>query len=347
MNINNNDCYKQQINKIAENLPGDFSVLVTGASGLIGSCLTDVFLSAGHTYGKRIKVFILGRNERKLRERYSYIDTDQLTYVIQDISKPLMMDESVDYIIHAASNADPVSYALSPVETLLTNIYGTNNILEYCKKHKKTRMLLTSTFEAYGKIKGQDIYKENDSGETDLNAIRSCYPESKRCAEILSRCYQKEYGVDFVIARLCSVYGPTMSSRDSKAHAQFIRNGLLGEDIVLKSKGEQKRTYCYVMDAISAIIHILFKGISGEAYNVSNEEGIVSIADVASEVARICGTKVVYDIPNEIELNGFSRPQNCILDNRKLKELGWTGHYSLHDGLVSTIRILQETGQLI
>ena len=180
-----------------------------------------------------------------------------------------------DYIIHGASNADPISYAKYPVETITTNVIGANNVLEYGKKHQNCKITFLSTFEVYGQTT-HDEYKELDFGLVDFNVFRSCYPESKRVMEILSRCYVDEYGVNVNVARLSSVYGPTMSPNDSKAHAQFLRNALGNEDIVMKSKGLAKRTYTYVFDASTAILMILFRGKTGECYNVSNENSIAS-----------------------------------------------------------------------
>jgi nucleoside-diphosphate-sugar epimerase len=200
---------------------------------------------------------------------------------------------------------------------------------------------MLSSFEVYGNAY-KDIYKESDSGVIEQNMIRSCYPESKRCMELLTRCYVEEYGVNALIGRLCSIYGPTMLKDDSKAHAQFIKNALRGEDIVLKSKGEQQRTYCYVLDAVTGILCALGKGAIGDAYNISNDESIVTIAEVAKTVADIIGTRVVFDIPDEIEKKGFSKPQNCILDNQKLKTLGWKGKYDIKTGLKECIIILKE-----
>ena len=341
MNIIESKEYREQVRRIARTIPErDCTVLITGASGLIGSCLTDVLLDASNNLNNKIKVIVLGRNEEILRKRFSYANPSTIRIIAQDIRNPLEIQEPIDYIINSASNADPRSYSLYPVETILTNVYGNNNLLEYCKKNKKTRILLTSTFEVYGKIDGCDIFQEDSSGEIDLNAIRSCYPESKRCAENLLRCYVKEYGVDGLIARLCSVYGPTMLKDDSKAHAEFIRNGIEGKDIRLISDGKQVRTYCYVMDAVSAILVVLFRGNKGESYNISNEKSVASIAEVADTVANIVGTNVIYALPEQ-EIS-YSRPQNCILDNHKLRDMGWSGQYTLKEGLSSTIHILKE-----
>lgn len=317
----------------------DGKILVTGASGLIGSCIVDLLLLSNE-YGRQFDVYALGRNAEKLKKRFESFATSSRFHIVeQDVRKPLDNSIKYDFIFHGASNADPRNYALYPVETMLINIEGATNILEYCKEHPDTKVLMMSTFEVYGNA-GKDVYSENDSCIVDVNKIRSCYPESKKCVEVLTHCYVDEYDVKAVICRLSSIYGPTMAKDDSKAHAQFIRNGLNGEDIVLKSKGEQRRTYCYVIDAVTGLLCVLAKGTVGEVYNIANENAVVSIAEVAQTVASIAGTKVVIQLPNELEKKGYSSPQNCILDNTKLKELGWSGHYDIFNGIKVCIDIL-------
>lgn len=338
--MTNNEIYRSALERVVPEIAiENGKILVTGASGLIGSCIIDLLMLANN-HGRAFDVYALGRNAGKLRRRFSAFDQSaSLHFVEQDICKPLGSAISYDYIIHGASNADPRNYAKYPAETMLINLEGAKNVLNYCKEHPSTKALMMSTFEVYGNA-GKDVYAESDSGIVDLNMIRSCYPESKRCMEILTRSYVEEYGVNAVIGRLCSIYGPTLAKDDSKAHAQFIRNGLKGEDIVLKSKGEQRRTYCYVIDAVTGLLCVLEKGTAGEAYNIANENAIVSIAGVAQNVAKIAGTKVVFEIPDDLEKKGYSKPQNCILDNTKLRKLGWKGHYDIHAGLKETMSIL-------
>ena len=338
----NNILYRESLEKaIPEIAIRDGRILVTGASGLIGSCLVDLLMLA-NDYGRNFEVYALGRNIEKLKKRFSAFDSSiMLHFIVQDIQMPLDNCIRYDYIVHGASNADPRNYALYPVETMLINLSGAKNVLNYCKDHPTTRSIMLSTFEVYGNA-DKDVYQESDVGAIDQNMIRSCYPESKRCMEILTRCYVEEYGANAVIGRLCSIYGPTMLSDDSKAHAQFIRNALRGEDIVMKSKGNQRRTYCYVIDAITGLLCVLGNGATGESYNISNEESVVTIAEVAKIVAEIAGTKVVFDIPDEIEKKGFSNPQNCVLDNQKLRLLKWKGKYDIKTGLKECIEILKE-----
>ena len=312
-------------------------VLVTGATGLIGSCLIDVLLEANRSYGTHFCVYAMGRSKEKLLSRFG--EAKEVHCISQNVTEPIEI-EKLDYIIHAASNADPRSYALYPVETIMTNILGAKNVLEYATG-KECRVLLTSTFEVYGKLDKEE-YSESDYGVVNLDLVRSCYPESKRTAESLFKSYSDEYKVDCVIARLSSIYGPTMQANDSKAHAQFLMNALAGQDIVLKSKGTQRRTYCYVMDAVSGILAVLFRGKAGEAYNVANDQSIATIAEVAQTIAKIAGTKVIFDLPDDVESKGFSRPQNCVLKTDKIKALGWNGKYRLNEGLNETFEILKE-----
>ena len=328
--------FKESIIDLSKEIPiksGDF--LITGATGLIGTCIINALIEANKN-GATFNIYAMSRSTEKIKSKFG----ECVIPVVQDVIDPLDDSHSYDYIIHCASNADPKSYATQPVETILTNILGNKNILDYCKKHPETRMLLTSTFEVYGSIDGVSLYKEDMSGVIDQTILRNGYPESKRSCELLLRSYVDEYNLNALIVRLPSVYGPTMLKSDSKAHAQFIKNALNHEDIVLKSKGEQTRTYGYVIDVVSGIFKVLFDGAKGEIYNISNEKSIASIADVAKTCASIVGTKVIFELPDEVEAKGFSRSKDCILDNTKLKSLGWNAKSSLEEGLRETIEEL-------
>ena len=339
MKISEIEEYRRSIEAIAAKIPAKKAgILVTGATGLIGSCLVDALLCCNRQFGAEYAVYVLGRSREKLESRFG--NDASLHFLIQDIAQPLDPSLELDYIVHAASNADPRSYGKFPVETIMTNVAGARSILDYCKG-KSTRALLTSTFEVYGKS-DKDEFVEDDFGLIDQNQLRSCYPESKRVSEILFRAYHEEYGVDCVITRLSSVYGPTMLRQDNKAHAEFIRNAVNGEDIVLKSEGLQRRTYTYVMDVVSGLLFALFHGAAGEAYNIANYDAIASIAGLAELIAGLAGTKVIFKTMTEEEKKGYSKPQNTILRTDKINDLGWRGEYGLRRGLEETLRIYRQ-----
>lgn len=344
MNIFENVTYLEQMKGLMTFLPDeDKSFLITGASGLIGSCLTDCLMYANIYEGRHFDVYALGRSEDKMRKRFDYAEgRNDLHFMVSDISFPLPNNVVFDYIFHAASNADPKSYALYPSETLLTNILGTKSVLDYAKNHKNCRILLTSTFEVYGDAGKNGSLTEDSVGAIDFHIMRNCYPASKICAELLCQSYAEQFNVDYVIARLSGVYGPTMSANDSKAQAQFVVSAQKGEDIVMKSKGTQIRSYCYVTDAVSALITIMHKGKSKEAYNVADENSIISIARFAKLSAEVGGVAVKFDSPDDIEVKGFSRPVNVVMENKKLKTLGWQSKYSCKEGILNTLLILRD-----
>ena len=343
MGIFENKYYQEDLNRIAEFLPNKkMSILITGATGLIGSCLIDALLYANYKFDRSYTLYATGRSEDKLKNRFSYaVDNGSLHFIVQDIRDAISDNIELDYIVNAASNADPRSYALYPVETIETNVVGTINALEYAKRHKGTKVILTSTMEVYGIVSGKDSYSENDYGIIDFNQVRAGYPESKRVAELLCRSYAEEYNVQAVIARLGYIYGPTMSETDNKVVAQFIRNIIKHEDIVLKSEGIQKRSYCYVADVVSGIFVALFKGAASEVYNIASQNSIITIKDMAEVAAEISGSKVIFELPSEVETKGSSEAQDVVLGIEKLQSLGWNPLYTIRAGLERTVKILE------
>ncbi|WP_063555753.1 NAD-dependent epimerase/dehydratase family protein [Clostridium ljungdahlii] len=341
MNIFENHNYQKDLKYAAGVLSIDRgTILITGATGLIGSFIIDTLVYANKYLNKSFKIIALSRSLEKMQKRFPYYKSMSIALWVQDVCEPLAVHDDIDYIINAASSADPGTYAKFPAETIVTNIIGTKNILDYAKKHKHTKVLLTSTMEVYGKTTESPL-AESNLGIVDFNEVRSSYPESKRTAELLCRSYCDEYGIYAIIARLGYIYGPTMTNTDNKVVAQFIRNCLNGQDIVLKSNGEQSRSYCYVADTVAGIFITLLHGKNGEAYNVANTESTTTIAEMARVVAEIASAKIVFDLPNEIEKKGFSKPMDAILDESKLKLLGYVPRYTLRDGLEQTIRILK------
>ena len=218
----------------------DKRVLITGASGLIGSFFVDVLMERNRAHSMGCSIWALGRNEEAARKRFfRYLDSPWFHFVPHDINDSLegKMDEAFDYILHLASNTHPVAYATNPVATITTNVLGTDHLLRYAVSHNVKRFVFASSNEVYGENRGDvEFFNETYCGYIDSNTLRAGYPESKRCGEALCQAYHKELGIDVVIPRFTRSYGPTMLMSDTKAVSQFIRNGIRGQDIVLKSR---------------------------------------------------------------------------------------------------------------
>lgn len=341
MQIFDHELYRQDLNWIDQALTvPSFRILITGATGLIGSCIVDALLYANRYLNGKYTVYAASRNLDKLKNRFSYITdgTEGIHFLEYDVCYPLEAELDLDYVIHAASNADPGSYAKYPSETILTNVIGIQNILEYARKHRCAQVLFTSTMEVYGQVDCDRMLKEEDYGRIPFQDIRSGYPESKRVAELLCRSYFAEYQVPVRIARLGYIYGPTMLPTDDKVIAQFIRNIVHFNDIHLKSCGVQRRSYCYVADAVQGLFWILLHGTDGEAYNVADKNSITTIRELAETAARSGNCKVIHDY------DPGSKPvpsgmMHAVLDTEKIEKLGWNPHYPLEDGLEQTKRI--------
>ena len=331
--------YKKDILRLfQQDLPWEVlsgtNILVTGATGLIGGCLVEtLMLNPRRDY----QVYASGRNEDRAKSRFRvFADDAAFHFVKYDVQEPLECDVNFDFIFHAASNASPNFFARKPVEVIKSNVDGVANLMEYGLNHQMKRFLYVSSGEIYGEGDGR-VFTEEYSGYVDCTKPRSCYPSSKRAAETLCVSYVEEYGADVVIARPCHVYGPYFTEQDNRVYAQFIRNVLHNEDIVMKSKGEQFRSWCYVVDCVSALLHILLKGKCNEAYNIADAESNVSIRTLAEIIAEIGERKVIMDLPDADEEKGFNVVSKSVFSTAKLESLGWSAMNHIDRGLRNTI----------
>ena len=337
----NNPLYQEDLNYILstngiELLKGK-SILITGATGMLGVMLIDALMAF-----KDVTVFAVGRDKEKAYNRLGeYFDNQFFRFIEQDVRNPFDSNLKVDYIIPAASNTHPLAYSQYPIETIMINIKGAENALDLACKCGGT-VVYTSTNEVYGNALGDEVFVEEYNGRLNLSNARSCYNESKRTAESLCQSYIAERGAKVKIARLCRVFGPTMLMSDSKASSQFIKKAIEGEDIILKSKGDQYYSYTYVADAVVGLLVVLINGAIGVPYNISSEKTNVHLKDFAQLCAEACGKKVVFELPSEAEQRGFSIASQAILSNERIKGIGYMPHYTMKDAIQRTIHILQQ-----
>ena len=321
------------------------SLLLTGATGLIGSFLVDVLLCKNRTEALDCTVYALGRSRERALERFSaYADDAKLKFVPYDAEKPFERDDigTVDYVLHLASNTHPVQYATDPIGTVATNIIGLYNMLDFAVKHRAERFAFASSNEIYGENRGDvEMFTEDYSGYINCNTLRAGYPESKRCGEALCQAYRAQKGLDVVIPRLTRTYGPTMRMDDSKAISQFLKRGVAGEDIVLKSAGTQYYSYQYVADSVSGLFTTVLDGMDGEAYNIAEAHSDIMLKDLAALIAGVNGKQVVFELPDAVESAGYSTATKARLNGNKLFALGWKPRYEIQTGIMRTIAILK------
>lgn len=330
MNLLDSGLYRSSLKRLSAGSRLDFlqekTVLITGASGMLGSCLVDLLSVWNETQAAPCRIAAASRNPEAARERFGPVWAEKwFSFHAQDICGSLAgLPEHADYIVHAASNADPVSMAKYPADTLLANVLGTKNLLDYGLAHGMKRFLFVSSGEVYGQPDASlEDFREDYCGPLDLSSPRTCYPEGKRAAEVLCRSYISQYGADAVVARPCHLFGPTMTGRDSRAASEFLRKAAAGEAIVLKSAGTLERSHCYVLDAVSALLLVLKDGVCGEAYNIADRRYQMTVREFAERAAAAGGRRVVYQCPTETERAGYSRAGRMVLSAEKLDRLGW------------------------
>ena len=317
------------------------TVMITGASGMVGSYMLYVLLMLNDEKHYGIKVDAVMRNVNKLPEEIR--NREDVNVVVADVTKDIPDVGEIDYIIHAASPASPLIMQNQPVETIAANTIGTFKTLELAKEKNAEGYLFISSREIYGQPdEGQEFFYENTYGFVDQLNPRSCYSEGKKAAETMCVCFHEEYGLNTKIARLAHTYGPGMSIYDGRVQADFLKNVYHNEDIVLKSEGTAVRTYTYIADAIAGMYRILLDS-EDIVYNIGNEAGKVSIRDLAEILVSIYperGLKLVFDIP-EGGTKGTAPYTLGILSSEKLRKLGWNPKYSVKDGFKRTLEYLE------
>lgn len=321
------------------------TVLITGASGMIGIYMLQTLTMLNDQSDYHIRVLAMLRNPNKLPEEIRI--RDDVEIVVHDVTEKLQIEEIVDYIIHAASPASPLIMQNHPVETIAANTLGTFHTLRLAKEKNAEGYLFISSREIYGQPgEGQEFFYEDTYGFVDQLNPRSCYSEGKKAAETMCVSYHEEYGLNAKIARLAHTYGPGMSIYDGRVQADFLKNVFHNEDIILKSAGTAVRTYTYIADAVAGLYRILLDS-EEIVYNIGNEDGKVSIRELAEIMVSIYperNLKLVFDIP-EGGTKGTAPYTLGILNSGKLRNIGWEPKYSVKDGFKRTLEYLELEGE--
>lgn len=340
-----NDILKNDLNDILNDSNIEWqqlknaTILITGATGLIGSNLVNALLYANERINLNCQIFALTRNANRAAKEFKMQMTKNLNFIEGDVRNKIEIEGNIDYIIHAASQTSSKKFIEDPVNTIDVSLKGTKNILELARQKNVKSMIFLSTMEVYGRPSSDEKIDEKHSTNLDTTEIRNCYPISKRMCENLCVCYN----TNSKIARLTQTFGPGVGYNDERVFAEFARCVIENKDIILHTKGETKRCYLYTSDAVRAIFTILLKGENGQAYNVANENTYCSIYEMAQLVANECanGKISVKCIEEDISKYGYAPTLYMNLNTKKLQHLGWKtnkGLKEMFENMINTLR---------
>lgn len=330
------------MNNLLDKIEGS-TILVTGATGLIGRNIINEIIKYNIVSKGSINIVALVRSKEKAKRVFGE-NCEKLSLIIGDITEVNLLNVKADYIIHAASQTSSKGFISNPVETINVSFEGTKHLLEFARTQKLKRFIYLSTMEVYGIPKTDEKIGELFATNLDTMKVRSCYPESKRMCENLCVSYATEYDVPINVLRLTQTFGKGVEYNDSRVFAEFARCVIENKNIILKTKGETKRSYLNVKDAVNAIFKIMISDVAGQVFNVANENTYCSIREMAEMVANnIAEERISVNFElNEDDSLGYA-PKLCMnLDTAKLKRLGWEANYSLEDTFIEMILWMRE-----
>lgn len=319
------------------------NVLVTGATGLVGSLLIKAMLFANERYGFAIRPIGVVRNLVKAQTIFGqYVSNVEL--VVCDLAtESLRYEGAVDYIVHGAAVTTSRTMVECPVDVIDLSLNGTHTVLRFAAE-KQAKVVYLSSMEVYGTLWENVRATENLLGYIDPLAVRSCYPESKRLCENLCIAYGAQYGVHTCIARLAQTFGAGVLPGENRAVVAFARAAAAGENVVLKTYGRSEANYVYASDAVAALLLLLVRGESGRAYNVAHEACHMTIAEMAQLAIDTVGTdgaRLVFEI-DEQNQSGFAPDTKLFLDAGRLRALGWRPAVAMPEALQRLVAYLKE-----
>lgn len=311
------------------------NILITGINSMLGTYLTYLFYALNIEKGVKCRIYGLTRTISKSKELFRGIDSNGvLTYIVQDVTEPIVSDVEFHYVFHFAGNASPKAILEAPADIFNANVKGAYNVLSLALRSNSRRLVFASSREVYGKSE-TDALDEQSFGSLGTMEARSCYTESKRAVETLLHSYFLQYGVPSQSVRIAHSYGPGMKLGDGRIMSDLIGDAVNHRTLVLKSTGESKRSFIYISDTIIGILTATLLGEPGEAYNLSNETDEIRIRELARLIADMSGGDVRFEI--EKNTNGYCNFRRVGLDNGKINSLGFNPSVSLVAGLERTL----------
>lgn len=314
------------------------TILVSGAAGFLCSYFLDTFAAMNEQLDRPCRVIGLDNFRSGVPDRLAHLEQDpHFTFVAHDVSRPFEPKQPVDWIIHGASIASPTFYRRFPLETIDVNINGTRHMLDQARRGGKS-MLLLSTSEIYGDPDAQHIPTSEDyRGFVSCTGPRACYDESKRVAETLATTYFRLFQTPVKTVRLFNVYGPGQRLDDQRVIPDMMSAALGGRPIILYSDGRATRSFCYVSDAITGMLHVLVSQASGEAFNVGNDAEEISMGQLANMMAEIAGVGVEFGRTSDQHYLTDNPQRRCPNITKLCRLADWRPVVGLRAGLSRTL----------
>lgn len=317
----------------------NLSILITGATGLIGKELVFSFLCANRIKNLNIKIVALVRNTDKAKEIFkNIISNSNFEIIEQDIINPIKYSEKIDFIFHCANITSSNKMIKTPISVIDSTLMGTKNVLEFARK-KSAKVIYLSSLEIYGRQfeQKEEIFEE-DYGFFDSSNIRNCYPLSKKMAENMCFSYSYQYDLDVKIARLTQTFGAGVVLNDNRFFSQLAKAIINNEEFILKTDGSSYKNYCYLTDTIRALFYIAIKGNKAEVYNVANYDSAISIKDL---VQKLINKYKKSSLKFEIGDNPYNQNVYLKLNTKKLESLGFSPQINLEDMFTRLIMYLK------
>jgi UDP-glucuronate decarboxylase len=325
------------------------TLLVTGGNGFFCGYLLDVVASLNdRMFSQPCRVVSIDNNRTGLPERVAHLaDRSEFTFVASDVSRPLQIDGDVDWLVHGASIASPTLYRRFPLETIDANVNGVRNALELARAKRCRGFLSLSTSEVYGDPDPAHVPTTEDyRGFVSCTGPRACYDESKRLGETLCMIYGAVHDLPVKIVRPFNVYGPGQRLDDGRVIPDLMAAAVNRRPIAMLSDGSPTRAFCYVADAVRAILLLLVAPVSGEAFNVGNDQAEVSMRDLAETLREVAGgppwLEIEYRASEDRHYLTDSPQRRCPDLSKVRATLGWEPRVSLSEGLRRTLESYRE-----
>jgi UDP-glucose 4-epimerase len=295
--------------------------LITGGAGFVGSHLAEALLERGD------EVHVIDNLSTGSIENIEHLKGHRcFHYAIESIlNEPVLAElvDRVDVVFHLAAAVGVRLIVESPVNTIETNVHGTERVLKLANKKRK-KVLLTSTSEVYGKANAVPFREDGDLVMGPTSKGRWSYACSKAIDEFLGLAYHKEKRLPVVIARLFNTVGPRQTGRYGMVIPSFVKQALLGHPITVYGDGQQTRCFTYVSDVVGQLIALAEADAAvGQVFNVGNDREEITILDLARRVkARATASSEILLVPYDRAYEeGFEDMQRRVPDLEKLRRL--------------------------